>query len=114
LTAHSSPNPATALLLQWFNGYFFEKYDHDAVADFSAGPIEQTHASMSADKAVFYPISARPNVFLSSKILAVEKVPLLVGIRCVAIVIFMGLQNRVLQNKRAEISKTSGVNTGIS
>jgi hypothetical protein len=45
---------------------------------------------MSADQAVFHGISAGPNMLPTSQILAVEKLPPLVGISCTGIVIFIG------------------------
>ena len=71
----------------------------DAVADLSAGPVEQAHAAMRVDQAVFHRSFAGADVLPSCQILAVEKLPPLVGIACAGVVIPFGCKTGCYKTK---------------
>ena len=61
-----------------------------AIADLAARPVEQAHASVGVDEAVFNRVSAGANMLPSSQIFTVEKLLPLVGIALANVLIFIG------------------------
>src|SRR5580704_3939332 len=55
-----------------FVSHLIDHADH-AVAQFSARPIEQAHATVSTDKAIYYSHFSGPNVLPSGEIFAIEE-----------------------------------------
>ena len=60
------------------------------VPDLAARPIEQAHAAMGADEAIFHRVPSRPHVLPAGQVLAVEQLLPPIGIALARIVIFSG------------------------
>jgi hypothetical protein len=65
-----------------------------AVANLAARPVEQPHAAVSADQAVFHRVATRPNMLPSGQIFAVINLLPLAGIAFANVLSFIACEGQ--------------------